>query len=260
MKNILILLFSLPLLILSGCAGPAVKEASITSIETPTGINSAYILDGQKKGVICASRGSDFARAQSGGFSLGVAGIDKVGESSSAELLSLGGMNSNVLLARETFYRTCEFLANMNSVGFLNQAMAEELFERTLSSVVKMTLHFNSLAAGTAPVSVGVSSSAPVIGSTHGKPKSRPNANGPIGNTPTVVPPAPDNTPTTVSQASNSPSVVSNNPSVETLVACTGNTEFDKCVHGEKNTCLDPNDSKKEVLGDDIGVCGKEPK
>lgn len=155
--------------ILSGCASvevgsKIVDRDGIVSIETAVGVNSTYIISNQKKHFICASRGSDFGTAHSSGFSLGLSSMagtqESIGEDSSTAIVGLGGVDPEVLLAREILYRTCEFMANMVTLDYLTSSMARELFEDSLVHIKQLSLQYGH-SGGTKPVKESTSSKSP---------------------------------------------------------------------------------------------------
>ena len=143
-------------------------ENSITDIETSRGNSNIYTFNNTNKQISCASRGSDFAFTQSGGFSLSAkddttkdssigAGI---GDNSSAGVAELGGINSGVLLSREVMYRTCEFMANLRSIDGLTPDIAKELFKTSLEAVLTISADYEG-SSETEQGTESISSSAP---------------------------------------------------------------------------------------------------
>ena len=175
MKNSLILLqlFTLSL-ILSSCATTKVQpviqnkvitEKTIVAIESTEGNEVAYIHYGTKGEIFCSSSGNDFAFNESSGLSLSAKtatdGVG-IGSNTSSGVAELGGVNSGVLISREIFYRTCEFMGNLKSVGGLTPDMAQKIFQTSLDAVLKVSTDYAS-SPETGQANETISSTVPVV-------------------------------------------------------------------------------------------------
>lgn len=161
------------LMLLSSCASlksqpkienTVVKDKSLTELESNAGNNVVYVHGSTDKEIFCASRGNDFAFAQSGGASLsakeGATSIG-IGENTSAGIAELGGINSGVLLSREVMYRTCEFMANLKAIDGLSPEVAQQLFQQAINTVLQISTDYKSSAA-TGQATETTTSTAPV--------------------------------------------------------------------------------------------------
>jgi hypothetical protein len=98
---------------------------------------SVYCAEPQPDATVSESMSENIAASQS------AAGTESEGASESAGESSLGGRSVNVLITREIFYRTCEFLANANLTGDTKLAV----FKASLQSII--ALNSKNLGNGT---------------------------------------------------------------------------------------------------------------
>ena len=141
-----------------------INENAVMAIETSQGNNVIYLHNGNNEEIICSSTGNDFAFSQSGGASLlakqGTASLG-VGTNTSSGVLELGGINSGVLLSREVFYRTCEFMGNLKAIGGLTPELANDLFKDSLNAILQISTDYSS-SPETGQATESVTSTAPV--------------------------------------------------------------------------------------------------
>jgi len=175
MKYSLIIIKILSLtLLFSSCAttkvqpviqNKVVSEKSVNAIETTEGNEVAYIHYGTNGEILCSSSGNDFAFNESSGISLSAkAGTESagIGSNISSGIESLGGINSGVLISREIFYRTCEFISNLKSIGGLTPDVAQKVFQNSLDAVLKVSSDYvNSPETG--QTSETISTTAPPV-------------------------------------------------------------------------------------------------
>jgi hypothetical protein len=157
MKYLLVLLQLISIsIILSSCATTKVQpviqnkvitEKSIVAIETTEGNEVAYIHYGTENEIFCSSSGNDFAFNESSGISMSAkAATDSIGigSNTSSGIAELGGINSGVLITREIFYRTCEFMGNLKAIGGLTPEVAQEVFKTSLDAILKVSSDYVS--------------------------------------------------------------------------------------------------------------------
>jgi hypothetical protein len=105
---------------------------------TTAGIRGIMLQKNNSNSTYCAEPQPDAAVSESMsenvGVSQGEAGSENEGASESVGETSLGGRSVNVLLTREIFYRTCEFISNSR----LSEDSKLALFKVSLQSVVDL--------------------------------------------------------------------------------------------------------------------------
>lgn len=145
-------------LLLSACASPLStfhgKGEGYDVYAASASTRYAFIRSGAQTKSICSEPAPDVATDENGDISLSLALInskDRNKDKLGIDEVSLGGRSVNVLLTREIFFRTCEFLAN-NS---LTDEQALALFNNTLNTIVtinKLDFGRGSINAATLPV------------------------------------------------------------------------------------------------------------
>lgn len=136
--------------LLSGCASQLKIPPTLGdgySLYSRTAATSNLIIM-QKNGpyIFCSEPEPDAVYEQDNGLSFSLALVktsDNSNLSEQSQEIGLGGISSNVLLTRETFYRACEFLANTN----LSNEQKLSLFNNTLDTI--KSINTQSLGNGT---------------------------------------------------------------------------------------------------------------
>ena len=113
-----------------------VKDETI--ISRTASLSNVYILDKETSFVTCSEPPPDasFSQSDAADFSFSLfhtGGSDKEHEGEESEEASLVGRSPGVLIARELFFRACEFSRNYE----LNKAEAISLYKETLLAVEK---------------------------------------------------------------------------------------------------------------------------
>lgn len=131
----------LALLLLSACNGIHIPTPATTPVERETvlsrtsSLSHVYVLDRDTEFVTCAEPPPDTAydHIDDSDFSLSLIqfGNDGGGGSEGSEEAEMIGRTPGVLIARELFFRTCEFSRNYN----LNKDEALALYRDTLTTV-----------------------------------------------------------------------------------------------------------------------------
>lgn len=126
------------------------REAVLSSTAS---LSHTFIIDKKTSYVTCSQPQPDagFSQGSSEAFSLSFlnfgGGNDKQGGAESSDEIELTGRTPAVLMARELFFRMCEFSRNNE----LNKAEAQKLFEKTLDIVRQVW----AIEAGNTRVKIG---------------------------------------------------------------------------------------------------------
>ena len=139
------LLAFLSVLILSGCSinpeGLHHQQSANSDIEiygTTAGMRAILLRKKSSESVYCAEPQPDATVSESlsenASVSQGAAGSEDEGATESVGESSLGGRSVNVLITREIFYRTCEFISNAN----LSDDTKLEVFKASLQSIINL--------------------------------------------------------------------------------------------------------------------------
>jgi len=138
-------------LFLSGCLSPLQlvhTKANGYDLYTSTAAQSSIVIRNKNdKFSFCSEPQPDAAYDNDNSLSLSLAVLNKTdntNDSNGVNEVGLGGLSTNVLLTRETFYRTCEFIANNN----LTEQQKVTLFNQVLDTV--KAINSQSLGTGTA--------------------------------------------------------------------------------------------------------------
>lgn len=125
------------------------ENSDIEIYGATAGIRSIFLRKSSSESTYCAEPAPDVAIGGSESGNIGAsqsgAGSEKVGISESTQDDNLGGRSVNVLITREIFYRTCEFLSNVN----LSKEEKVALFNTSLQHIVN--INSVNLGKGTVP-------------------------------------------------------------------------------------------------------------
>lgn len=144
--------FSLCLVVtlLSACVSPLELTHTKTdsyNLYTTTAANSSLIIRNKNDSyTFCSEPQPDAAYDHDNSLSFSLAllkNADNTDDSRGINEVGLGGLSTNVLLTRETFYRSCEFMANNN----LTAQQRLDLFNNVLDTV--KTINSQNLGTGT---------------------------------------------------------------------------------------------------------------
>ena len=135
---------------MSGCISPLQLIPSSGdgyTLYTTNAANSSLIVRTKNDPfTFCSQAQPDVAYDHDNSFSFSLAVLndaDNTDSSKGVNEVGLGGLSTNVLLTRETFYRTCEFIANSR----LTEQQKLDLFNNVLDTV--KTINSQSLGTGT---------------------------------------------------------------------------------------------------------------
>ncbi len=132
---------------LSACASPFEPKINTVGIESESvfsalpSLSQTVVKSADARLFTCLGRGADatFSQADSGDISISIISTgsssdsDKADNSQSSGETEMGGRTPGVLMAREMFYRTCEFSNNYQ----LSKSEAMQLYVQTLNAVSK---------------------------------------------------------------------------------------------------------------------------
>lgn len=163
MKNQTIYLFSAlaATVFLGGCAGVSEPEPQFNDLKAETilshtaALSNTFIHDPQSKKIICTQPQPDaaFNQSEEGSVSISLISIGGGSESDSDRVSEgttegeLAGRTPAILMARELFYRLCEFSRNQS----LSKAEALKLYTQTLGTVKEVW----ATEAGNTTITVG---------------------------------------------------------------------------------------------------------
>ncbi|MBT4082779.1 MAG: hypothetical protein HOE83_03270 [Alphaproteobacteria bacterium] len=136
-----ILTCTLASLLLAACSSPfepvsrTTEVTDLTTISSTASLTHILVADNKSPRIVCSQPPPDaaFNQAEAGdiAFSISISGDDQSGESEDSEETEMSGRTPAVLMARELFYRLCEFSMNYK----LDQKTAITLYTKTLDSI-----------------------------------------------------------------------------------------------------------------------------
>jgi len=125
-------------LFISACTTPlGVKHIHTDGyhLYTSTAANSSLVIRDKNDAYnFCSEPSPDVAVDENTSVSFDVSVVDSNDNSNESEGINevgLGGRSANVLITRETFYRTCEFISNSN----LSDQQKLDLYKQTLKTI-----------------------------------------------------------------------------------------------------------------------------